>query len=737
MDTENEIKEKEEEQQEEEDSSSSNNEIQEEEDKVFDIDKKQKTNEQQKKKITLNTTIKKFMGSENIDLGITCSFYSNLNLHPEKIQVLLSKTSNHGLTGLKNLGNTSYMNSIIQCLSHNPDLVYYYISEEYKKDVSLKRTKKGIVKPGALSSNFSLILKKLWIEDNKIVNPIELKYAVNDLLHEFSGNGQYDATEFLFKFLDTLHEEVKSEKIDELNKRMIYAYPKTENETDISASKRFWDFFIKHNNSVITNLFYGQIKNTMKCLACAYTQTTFEVFSTLLLEIPVLKKIKVLLVPSLNIKETIQLTLFISEAALFIDIGTYIKQYIKEGFDNFRVLLFNYPNSSAKFVKMSENIYNASKKGMIVIYEIGESIYENEEEEQKDDDENGEYFPFITYVKKAKEENKTVNNSKFVSFPRVFPINTYSKIKTLRVLLYGYLRKYYPLPSEIEISKQYDELTLNYKEKGIELDETEVMQTLEKEYNYLFNNKNNDNTIKEYLSNYPFKCCLSSSKPDASDILLFSGSHEDNQKSFQDNQPIKNIISYAKTGYKIVIEIINEDYISKFNNVTVIASEEEKIPSLNDSLIHFSLHEKLEKGNEWFCPKCRKCQNAYKKMDLFYLPKYLIISIKRYTRNYLGKTKIQLLKQNEIITFPINSLNLDRFVNGPKIPKPQFDLYAVCQHSGSTEGGHYASACKNFGKWYLFDDGSFFICDDDMICTPEGYILFYKKCKEQSTLIKA
>ena len=75
MNSEKEIKEKEEEQQEEEDSSSSNNEIQEEEDKTTEIDKTQKTNEPKKKKITLNTTIKKFMGSENISNTIFLNFF--------------------------------------------------------------------------------------------------------------------------------------------------------------------------------------------------------------------------------------------------------------------------------------------------------------------------------------------------------------------------------------------------------------------------------------------------------------------------------------------------------------------------------------------------------------------------------------------------------------------------------------------------------------------------------------
>ena len=64
------------------------------------------------------------------------------------------------------------------------------------------------------------------------------------------------------------------------------------------------------------------------------------------IDIPTLKKVNILLVPSNNIKKTIKLNIFISVSTLFIDLGVYLRQYISTGFDNFRIILVNYATTN-------------------------------------------------------------------------------------------------------------------------------------------------------------------------------------------------------------------------------------------------------------------------------------------------------------------------------------------------------------------------------------------------------
>ena len=700
---------------------------------------------------------------ESIDLSITSDFYSDISyIKAEEIKNYLKQTSNHGLTGLKNLGNSSYLNSILQCLSNTPELMYYYVSGLYKKDIKISEGKKKGYVPGKLSKEFADLLGKMWIENKKIVNPQEIKYSISDLVNIFNNNNQQDSSELLIFLLNFLHEEINRDKSK--GSTSFYEPPKKENESDISSSQRFWNLFRKKNNSIIVDLFYGQIRNVTRCLSCGHSVTTFEIFNILPIEIPKLKKVNILLVPSNNIKKTIKLNIFISVSALFIDLGVYLRQYISTGFENFRIILVNYHTTNAKFVKMSENIFNTAKKGIILVQEISDS-YEEEEDniEENNDKENnnneeisseiGENFPFITLIKyKNFDDLGGIIDTNFKSYPRVFVMGPYTKIRGLRIKMFGYLTKYYPLPESVInfLKKKFpnneylslNEINDNYTKNKIEIDEIELNEIYYKQYNLIFKenyqksldiDESIKNDITEYLKNFPFKCYITSTKGDE-DKLFFSSNNTENQNSFKDNQKINDLIKLIRNKYKLILYITQKEYIQPLNEITCILSTKDntdkKTPSLTDCLIHFGLHEKLEKENEYFCPSCKRNVNAYHKSDIFYIPPYLILSIKRFVRNYLSKTKVQLLKINDNLNYNIDYIDFDNFVTGPKNPKNIYTLYAVNQHSGSNEGGHYSSACKNFGKWYMYDDHAVFTCDEDMICVPEGYLLFYRRIKD-------
>lgn len=691
--------------------------------------------------ININT-INKFIGENNIEMNITCLSYSDFSLPYEKIIDVLNKKSKHGLTGLKNISNTAYMNAVIHCLSHTPEFVYFYICDIYTKYLK-KKSNPNKSNSFILSNSLSSLLKSLWIESERVYTPTNFRYNIIDLNHLYNTSNHQDAEEFLYFLFDKLQEENLSIKNNnsELNLKYLnscyYEPPKTDNESDLLASQRFWNFYKFSHNNFITEMFYGQLKSMNKCLSCAYSKTVFEVFSILPLDIPILQKVNVILVPKNNIKETISLTMFVSQRALFIDIGTYFKQYISYGFEAYKILYVNYVNSSCKFVKMSENIYNTSKKGIIIIYEIDDTA--DEQSNAEEDEESEGYFPFITIIRNSLDDllidtKKNINNdnnkenkkgrAKYSSYPRIIPISTYSKIKTLRYKIFGYLLKYYPIPSELYNNDNYNNLIKNYNETYSDIEDHILNDIYLKAYNEVFNNKDK---YKDYLSKFPFEVYLTSPKPGDPEKLIFSNNPEEYQNEYKDNQSIKNIIDLAKRHYKVSIIIKDENILKQFNKISSIEATADKKITLNDCLIDFTLYEKMEKENEWYCPRCNRLVNAYKKTDIFYIPKYLIITLKRFKETLLSKNKIQIVKNTELVEFPINTMNFEKYIIGPKIPKPIYELYSVIQHSGSLEGGHYISACKNSKKWYIFDDASVFECDDDLVCSQEGYILFYKK----------
>ena len=145
--------------------------------------------------------------------------------------------------------------------------------------------------------------------------------------------------------------------------------------------------------------------------------------------------------------------------------------------------------------------------------------------------------------------------------------------------------------------------------------------------------------------------------------------------------------------------------------------------TLEKCLKKFCKEEQLEQGDEWYCSKCKKHVLAKKKMELYYVPKILIICFKRFIKD----SSYGWDKNDDYVEFPINNLDLKNYVIGPDKDHSKYDLFGVSQHYGSTGGGHYTAVCKNNGKWFSYNDSSCHSTSESEALTSAAYVLFYRR----------
>ena len=109
------------------------------------------------------------------------------------------------MVGLSNLGNTCFMNSCLQCLSHTMPLTQYFLNEFFEAEIN----KKNIIgSKGKLAKNYAKFIKGMWCEKEDVYGPHSIKNAVSDINPMFSGYAQHDSQEFFSFLADGLHEDL-------------------------------------------------------------------------------------------------------------------------------------------------------------------------------------------------------------------------------------------------------------------------------------------------------------------------------------------------------------------------------------------------------------------------------------------------------------------------------------------------------------------------------------------------
>lgn len=526
-----------------------------------------------------------------------------------------AKSHAPGLCGLYNLGNTCFMNSALQCLSNTPPLTEFITSDRYLQEIN-RNNPLGM--EGRIAEAYGDMIKNMWSGNMDCFTPRNFKFEVGSFAPQFSGYAQQDSQELMAFLLDGLHEDFN--RIT--NKPYIEVKTDVDRRPDHIVAQEAWQNYKKRNDSIIVDTFHGLLKSTLVCPDCHLVSVTFDPFCYLSLPLPTKreKQIDVIFVP----------------AGKFEDFNGNGESDIEAAFA-IRGL------SIPKYGSVSD---------------IGKAL-------AKVDRVGREIDPVKLIVANISDNhiNKIFKNDEAIS----------SKMKDLVI---------YEMPN--------DELSVPVYLREVHPDGRNVL--FGRPF-FIGVNESNYTTIHEavanHLKNY-YRATVTdpidsdegvSECQNGTDAFSFSLSLTNSMGTFdiEKLEPSKSI--ELNSNSYLVLDLptkIKKKYYDPEREIPLNVplnrySSHHKSINLSECINNFTTTEELGADDSWYCPTCKKHQQATKKFDLWELPNVLIIHLKRFSYSRYWRDKLDTM-----VEFPITALDMGvHVINNPDNKPILYDLIAV------------------------------------------------------------
>ncbi|XP_012412045.1 ubiquitin carboxyl-terminal hydrolase 4 isoform X2 [Trichechus manatus latirostris] len=621
-----------------------------------------------------------------------------------------------GLCGLGNLGNTCFMNSALQCLSNTAPLTDYFLKDEYEVEINRDNP---LGMKGEIAEAYAELIKQMWSGRDTHVAPRMFKTQVGRFAPQFSGYQQQDSQELLAFLLDGLHED-----LNRVKKKPYLELKDANGRPDAVVAKEAWENHRLRNDSVIVDTFHGLFKSTLVCPECAKVSVTFDPFCYLTLPLPLKKDriMEVFLVPADPCCRPTQYRVTVPLMGAVSDLCEALSRLSGIAAENM-VVTDVYNHRFHKIFQMDEGLNHIMPRDDIFVYEVCSTSADG-----------SECVTLPVYFRERKSRLSSTSSGA-VLYGQPLLVSVPKHKLTLEFLYQAvcerisrYIKQ--PLPDEFGSSPL--ELGACNGSRG-SCEGEEEMEHQEEGKEQL---SETEGSGEEELGSDPSETIQKKVKGQPCPKRLFTFSVV-NSYGTADINSLATDGKLLKLNSRSTLAI---DWDSETRNlyydeqesetcekhVSMLQPQKKKKTSvaLRDCIELFTTMETLGEHDPWYCPNCKKHQQATKKFDLWSLPKILVVHLKRFSYNRYWRDKL-----DTVVEFPVRALNMSEFVCDLSARPYVYDLIAVSNHYGAMGVGHYTAYAKNKlnGKWYYFDDSNVSLASEDQIVTKAAYVLFYQR----------